>query len=221
MARKWKILIGAVLGAALLTLGSVAVLAQDEPAEKTATRSGLFERVAQILDIPREDLVNAFKQAREEMQAERQAGCAERWDAFWANGQAKALAALDKAVDRGLVSAAEADDIEAWWADRPQAIDKLGEYAFCNRLAVLGFLKQSRGAGIRELAQAALDKAVENDIITAAEAQDITDWWEARPEAVDKLGGYAVKNLGAGHLLRQGWGGEGCRGCPALDTGRS
>ncbi len=107
MSRRVKILISALVVILLLAVGGTAmVLAQEEPTPTPeASAEGLLARVAEILDIPQEDLVNAFKQARQEM----------RQEAF--------VRALDKAVAEGYITQEEANEIKEWWQQKPEALD--------------------------------------------------------------------------------------------------
>ncbi len=68
---------------------------------------GPLPRVAAILGIPLEKLESAMKQAQQEMQA----------DAF--------LKTLDKAVEKGLITQAEADQIKQWWQQRPEVANRM------------------------------------------------------------------------------------------------
>lgn len=111
MSKKVKVLASALVAVALLAVaGTTIVMAQEETApEETlqAEANGLLTRVAEILGIGEEDLVNAFNQARQEMRDE---ACL-RW--------------LDKAVEKGLIDEAEAEEIKGWWGEKPEAFDRL------------------------------------------------------------------------------------------------
>jgi hypothetical protein len=108
MSKRVKVLVSILVAVVLLTVGGVAmVMAQEEPTPTPeAGARGLLARVAEILDILEEDLVNAFKQAQQEM----------RQEAF--------IKALDNAVEKGLVTQQEADEIKEWWEQKPEAIDR-------------------------------------------------------------------------------------------------
>ena len=105
MSKKVKVLISVLVAILLLTVGGVTmVMAEGEeetipPAEASA--KGLLERVADILKIDKEDLINAFEQAQQEIEAE----------AF--------INRLDKAVKEGLITQGQADEIIKWWELRP------------------------------------------------------------------------------------------------------
>jgi hypothetical protein len=107
MSKKLKVLVPVLVAVVLLTVGiTVPVMAQDDESAPEVGDKGLLARVAAILDIPEEDLVNAFKQAQQEM----------REEAF--------IEALDKAVEKGWLTQEEADQIEEWWQQRPEIIDR-------------------------------------------------------------------------------------------------
>jgi len=105
MSKKVKVLISALVIAVLLTMGGVTmVMAEGE--EETApspeaSENALLERVADILGIDEEDLINAFEQARQEM-------CE---DAFTSH--------INQAVEEGLITQDQADEILEWWSQRP------------------------------------------------------------------------------------------------------
>jgi len=106
MSKKVKVLISAVVIALLLTVGAtLTVMAEGEeettPSTEEASEKGLLERVADILEIDKEDLVDAFKQAQQEM-------CE---DAF--------ISRINKAVKEGLLTQEQADEIIEWWSQRP------------------------------------------------------------------------------------------------------
>ena len=107
MPKKVKALISILVAALLLTIGSVTmVMAEEEettpPPEARA--KGLRERVADILGIDQADLIDAFKQAQQEI----------RQEAF--------IRHLDKAVENGRITQSEADEIIKWWEQKPEVI---------------------------------------------------------------------------------------------------
>ena len=73
MSKKFKVIISVLVAVLLLIASGTAVaMAQDEP-ELQSESGGLLARVASILAIPPEKLVDAFQQARQEMREECQA----------------------------------------------------------------------------------------------------------------------------------------------------
>ncbi len=133
MSKKMKVLIAVLVAVLTLTVsGAVAVLAQEdeevEPDEEellgelneimprvkmfvSTESSELLSRVAEILGISEEELSDAFAQARQEMMAER---CEEAFYAF-----------LERAVEEGLITEKEAEEIKAWTGNRPAALNQL------------------------------------------------------------------------------------------------
>ena len=74
MSKKIKVIIGVLVAVLVMTFGGTAIAMADEeetqpalPAEPGVVAGNYLSRVAEILDIPEEDLVNAFKQAWGEM----------------------------------------------------------------------------------------------------------------------------------------------------------
>ena len=72
-----------------------------------------ISKVASTLGLGEEQVADAFKQARQEMRDE-------------AREQR-----LQQAVENGLITEEEADQIREWWQNRPEALDELGP---CGRL---------------------------------------------------------------------------------------
>ena len=105
MSKKLKVLISAMVVALLLTVGATVTVMAEGEAETTpppeVSENALLERVAAILGIDEEDLVNAFEQAQQEMKEE----------IF--------IKALDKAVEEGLITREQANEILEWWGQRP------------------------------------------------------------------------------------------------------
>lgn len=112
MSKKAKILVSVLATVILLAAGGAAtVMAQDEPTEDEALTTsetgtdGFMARVAGILGIPQDDLVNAFKQAKQDMQDE----AIDR--------------AIDMALQKGLIDEAEAAEIRGWLGEKPEAVN--------------------------------------------------------------------------------------------------
>lgn len=108
MPKKVKVLISVLVVALLLAVGATTVMAEGE--EETAPppeagTNGLLERVADILGIDTEDLIDAFKQAQQEM----------RGEAF--------ISRLDQAVEEGFITQEQADEIIKWWELRPEVME--------------------------------------------------------------------------------------------------
>lgn len=104
MSTKVKALISALVIAVLLAVGGVTIAMAEGEEETTppeATAKGLLERVADILEIDQEDLIDAFKQAQQEM----------RQEVF--------INRLNQAVAEGRITQEQADEIIEWWELRP------------------------------------------------------------------------------------------------------
>ena len=105
MPKKVKTLISILVAAPLLTIGSITMVMAEGEEETTpppeARAKGLRERVADILGIDQADLIDAFKQAQQEI----------RQEAF--------IRHLDKAVENGRITQSEADEIIKWWEQKP------------------------------------------------------------------------------------------------------
>ena len=105
MSRKVKVLISALVVAVLLTMGGITMVMAEGEEETTpppkATAKGLLERVADILEIDKEALIDAFKQAQQEMMG----------DAF--------INRLNQAVKEERITREQADEIIRWWGQRP------------------------------------------------------------------------------------------------------
>lgn len=118
MSKRVKIITSVVMAVLLLAVGTtVTVMAQEETTPPEAGAGGLLARVAEILDIPQEDLLSAFNQAKQEMRQEAFEG------------------ALDKAVEKGCITEQEADEITGWWGQKPEVTNRgLLQHAFAFRL---------------------------------------------------------------------------------------
>jgi len=105
MSKKLKVLISAVVVALLLTVGATVTVMAEGEAETTpspeVSENALLGRVADILGIDEADLVNAFEQAQQEM-------CEEAF-----------INRLNQAVEEGLITREQADEILEWWGQRP------------------------------------------------------------------------------------------------------
>lgn len=114
MSKKAKIL-GATLAVLALVVagvvGVVAIASAEEPtptptATATTPQADLLARVAEILGLDKTKVEAAFNQARQEM------------------AQKALQNALDRAVANGKITQAEADQIKAWWSQKPEVLNK-------------------------------------------------------------------------------------------------
>lgn len=119
MSKKVKVLVSVLVMAVLLTIGGAATaLAQEEPAQEEPTElelelapcfraNGILAKVAEVLGITPEELIDIFKQAQQEL----------REEAF--------IKYVEKAAEKGIISSEEAEEIIEWWKDSPEAVDCL------------------------------------------------------------------------------------------------
>ena len=105
MSKKVKVFISVLVVALLLTVGATATVMAEGEEETTpppeASAKGLLERVADILEIDKEDLIDAFKQARQEIYEE------------------SFINRVNEAVEEGFITQEQADEIIEWWGQRP------------------------------------------------------------------------------------------------------
>ena len=87
---------------------------RDDLDEGVKPRDAVLNKVADILGISVEQLTAATDQAREELRAEAQERIRERNEER-----------LQNAVDNGVITEDEANQIREWWESRPAALDKL------------------------------------------------------------------------------------------------
>lgn len=132
MSKKMKVIIAVLVAILTLTVsGAVAVLAQedDEPEpdeeelieelDEITPRFRLFmasiesdellSKLAEILDIPEDELREAFEEARQEIISERQEKAFHEF--------------LNRMIEEGLINDDEAAEIEEWWQDKPEALN--------------------------------------------------------------------------------------------------
>ena len=113
MRKRKKILVMAVAAFVILTAGlTTFALAQETSVDKDDTSKGpvqtLVTKVANILEIEEEQLVSAFKQARQEMINE---ALEQR---------------LQRAIEKGYIDEPEANEILEWWQNKPDVLHDLG-----------------------------------------------------------------------------------------------
>ncbi len=159
MKRKIMLGVSAGLIGALAIAG--AAFAQEGPSDGNPGDS-VRDRVAEILGIDRETLDEATKTARDEFRDAK---------------QDEKLAAL---VEEGVITPAQADEIDEWKDARPEALDGL-------RLIGKGHGRGSMPPVDGNAIDARLTALVEQEVITQAEADEILAWHEAKPDYLDDL----------------------------------
>lgn len=119
MRSRTKLLIATLAAVLVLTIALSPLAFADEPAGDAGPVRGLISRVAAILGLEEQQVADAVKQAKQEMQDDR---LDQR---------------LQKAVDSGRLTEAEAAEIEAWIEARPEALERfpLPNHKALNNLA--------------------------------------------------------------------------------------
>lgn len=119
MSKRLKILISVLVAVTLLVVGSTAtVMAQEKPMQEELAEpgqelapcfggKGLVTKVADILGMTPEELIDIFEQAQGELS----------YEAF--------IACIEKAEAEGIITPEEAEEIITWWENRPEALDCL------------------------------------------------------------------------------------------------
>ncbi len=166
--------------------GIIAAQSNDE-----AGRQTFVERVASILGVDSDTVESAFKQAKAELHTER------------------VDAKFTGLVDSGTLTQEEADAIKAWQESKPEIEfnfdgkdgDGDGKRGWGRR----GF---GKGVGMFAGSEEKLDYLVEQGVITQADADSLTAWWDSRPEALDDLMGDRDGKRGDGKRGKHGWNGD-------------
>ena len=145
MSKKVKVLIGVLVAVLIMTFGGTAIaMADDEDETQPALQNGfgdvtsrLLARVAEIMEIPEGDLINAFQQAWGEMGGEvqsmfmkREGLIQEKINKFQEQEMKREQIrqkiqnrVLEKAVEKGRISDNATAEIKGWWESRPGALD--------------------------------------------------------------------------------------------------
>lgn len=183
---KKKIFVSAAVGTAGLVALTGATFAQTEGDNPG---SDVRDRVAEILGIAPEELQDAVQQARDEHREEK---LAER---------------LANAVEEGVITQAEADEITSWLDAMPEALD--GAMGYGKRH---GFGHVFGVTASEERIAALVERLVEAEKITEAEAGEVTAWFADAPtEALSKIAeskGDREGRRGHGRMFGEGPGGR-------------
>ena len=162
--KRWLVILAVAGLAAVAALGGMAAASSGGGGETGS-------RVAEILELDEETVTDAFKQAMQQ-----------RFD--------EALQArLDKLVEAGRITQEQADELKAWYDERPEGVPGLGfrKHSFHKGGADLGSLvaeilevdEQTVADAIDqardERFQARLDQAVEDERITQEKADAIAE----------------------------------------------
>jgi len=145
--------IGVLASLAVLTLALGATALASSGDKDSRPHDAFITRVSEILGLEEGQLSEATEQAKEEM---REYAQVER---------------LAEAVDAGVITQEEADEISAWFDAKPEALSD----------------RKMRGA-CEEAQTERLANAVESGVITQEEADEISAWFDAKPEVLSDLG---------------------------------
>lgn len=120
MTKYMKFGLIAIAALTALSVGLTAVSFADSPEADTSSDGGLrqvfISKVAGILGLEEEQVASAFIQARQEMREEFQ------------------QQRLQSAIDEGLITEAEAEQIQEWWDSRPQALQTMSQFHLRNTM---------------------------------------------------------------------------------------
>ena len=168
MKKKLSIIFVGTVVAVVAAVGAFAGIAAAQSNDNDGDSRTFVERVAEILGISSETVESAFAQAKEEMHSE-------RIDAKFA-----------ELVENGTLTQAEADAIQTWQDSKPEVefnldgADGEGKRGWGHR----GF---GNGGGMWIGSEDKLDYLVEQGVITQADADSLTEWWDSRPDTIDEL----------------------------------
>jgi len=112
VSKKAKVLVSVLVAVVLLVVAGTATVMAASDNQTAAPPKTLQNRLAGKLGIPEDKLTTAMKEVKVELRDE-------------ALGRF-----LDKAVEKGRITAEEATQIKTWWQTRPAAVDKLFPGAF-------------------------------------------------------------------------------------------
>jgi hypothetical protein len=163
VSRKMKILVSVLVAVLVFTIGGTAMaLAQEDEDEEEelvtgVEANGLLSKIAEILDIPEDELREAFAQAREELREEKFN------ETFYQ--------LIDEAEEEGLITTDEAEAIREWWEQKPEALaPTLLQRAFsfaCPRDGQMSGLKRGMRLELKQrLANKFMEKAMKRECIT-------------------------------------------------------
>lgn len=86
------------------------------------------------------------------------------------------------------IASAEGEDTEAVVEPGQIFVGKLADILGLDEGVVSDAVQQARQEMREEMQQQRLQNAIDEGLITEEEAQQIQDWWDSRPEALQQLG---------------------------------
>ena len=167
-------------------VGAFAGLAAAQSSDGDGESQTFAERVAAILGIEADDVENAMQEAKEEIRSERR-------DAKFA-----------ELVENGTLTQDEADAIKEWQDSKPEIEFNFGDE---DGKGKRGW--GDKGFGLRVGSWLGstdkIDYLVEEGIISQADADSLTEWWDSRPDALDNLVGSPDDKWGKKGRGKRGW----------------
>ncbi len=167
MKKRLGIFLGITAVSVLAVVGVFAGIAAQDGQEDGGKQS-FAERVASILGLETETVEDAFAQAKDEMADERS-------DAY-----------LAKLVEHEKLTQEEADAIVVWKDAKPDVEFSFGELTKSEKRGWDG-KDFGNGYGSEMLSGEKLDYLVEEGVLTQADADSLSAWYDERPDAVVKL----------------------------------
>lgn len=181
MKKRLTVILGIAAVSVLAAVGIFAGIAAQSTDNDSGNRS-FAERVASVLGLETSDVENAFAQAKDEMRDE-------RTDSY-----------LARLVENGKLTQDESDAIQTWLDAQPDV-----EFTMSGKR---GWGGKGFGGhhGSLVLADGKLDYLVEEGLLTQADADSLSTWYDDQPDAITKLMPRDWKNGGKrGH---RGWQGK-------------
>ncbi len=151
-------------------VGAFAGLAAAQSNDDDGASQTFVERVAAVLGIESDDLESAMQQVKEEIQTERQD------------------AKFSELVEAGTLTQEEADAIKEWQDSKPEIAFNFGDEDGNGKR---GWGRKGfgyRGGGWLGSSDK-IDYMVEEGVITQADADSLSEWWDSRPDALENLMG--------------------------------
>lgn len=186
MKKRLSILLIGTAISVVAVVGAFAGLAAAQSGDYDGGGQTFAERVAAILGIEADEVEAAMQQVKEEIRSER---------------RDSKFAAL---VENGTLTQESADAIKAWQDSKPEIEfnfgddDGQGERGWGRK----GF---GHGGGSWLGSSDKINYLVEEGIITQADADSLTEWWDSRPEALDGLMGDRDGKWGKKGHGKRGW----------------
>ncbi|MXX91919.1 MAG: hypothetical protein F4Y63_00500 [Chloroflexi bacterium] len=162
MKKRLTVILSVTAVSLLAAVGIFAGIAAQSTDDDSG-RQSFAERVASILGLETSDVEDAFAQAKEEIRDERSDGY------------------LAKLVEHAKLTQEEADAIQTWLDAKPDI-----ELTMAGKRG-LGGKGFGGHHGSLVLADDKLDYLVEKGVLTQSDADSLSDWYDAQPDAIIKL----------------------------------